>query len=160
MLVPLQQTVSATHRLWIASARGDWQVTPNDVALSLFSNVNNLTNVGVGGLSLAESGYSGLVNEYDLRLTNTQTLNANAHHQTRIGYTWKRTEQTPLSPAPPVQVPGYFTCDGSTGGHLNNRERDLDDEHYHQAAHLSGRHRSAAALHLTQSAVSRRVQKP
>lgn len=124
---PLQQTVTAPQRLWIASARGDWQVTKNDVAaLSFSSRVNNLTNQGVGGLSLAEAGYSSLVNEYDLRFTNTQTLNANALHETRIGYTWKRTEQTPLSTAPSIQVSGYFTGGGSTAGNLNNRERDLE----------------------------------
>ena len=32
--VPDQQTVSAPQRLWIASARGDWQLTPNDIASS------------------------------------------------------------------------------------------------------------------------------
>ncbi len=128
---PLQQAVSAQQRLWIASARGDWQVTANDVAaLSFSSRVNNLTNQGVGGLSLAEAGHSSLVNEYDLRFTNTQTLNANALHETRIGYTWTRTEQTPLSTSPSIQVSGYFTGGGSTAGNLNNRERDLeiDDE--------------------------------
>jgi hypothetical protein len=124
---PLQQTVAAPQRLWIASARSDWQVTQNDVAaLSFSSNVNNLSNQGVGGLSLAEAGYSILVGEYDLRLMNRQTLNANALHETRIGYTWKRTEHNPLSTEPSLQVAGYFTDGGSTSGNLNNRERDLE----------------------------------
>jgi hypothetical protein len=124
---PLQQTVSAPERLWIASVRGNWQVTPDDVAaLSFSSNVNNLSNQGVGGLSLAEAGYSSLVSEYDLRLTNTQTLNANTLHETRIGSSWKRTEQTPLSTSPSIQVSGYFTGGGSTAGNLNDRERDLE----------------------------------
>ncbi len=126
-LAALQQSVAAPQRLWIASARTDWQVTANDVAaLSFSSNVNNLSGQGVGGLTLADAGYSGSVSEYDLRLTNTQTLNANALHQTRIGYTWKRSEQTPLSTEPSLQVAGYFTGGGSTGGNLNNRERDLE----------------------------------
>jgi Carboxypeptidase regulatory-like domain/TonB dependent receptor len=124
---PYQQTVSAPQRLWIASARADWQVASNDVAaLSFSANVNNLGNQGVGGLVLADAGYSSLLSEYDLRLTNTQTINSNALHETRIGYTWRRTEQTPLSTAPSVQVAGYFTGGGATSQALNDRERDLE----------------------------------
>lgn len=124
---PLRQTVAAPKRLWIASARGDWQVTPNDVAtLSYSANVNSLGNQGVGGLTLAEAGYSSRVSEYDLRFSNTQTLGADLLHETRIGYTWKRTEQTPNSTAPSLQVAGYFLGGGATSQNLNNRERDLE----------------------------------
>ncbi len=74
--------------------------------------------------------YSSLANEYDLRLLNTLTVNPNLLHQTRIGYSWKRTEQTPLSAAPSLQVAGYFTGGGATSQNLSDRERDLevDDE--------------------------------
>jgi hypothetical protein len=129
--IPLHETVAAPQRLWIGSARGDWQVTPKDVAtLSFAANVNNLGNQGVGGLVLPEAGYSSLVSEYDLRLLNTLTVNPNMLHQTRIGYSWKRTAQTPLSAAPSLQVAGYFTGGGATSQNLNERERDLevDDE--------------------------------
>lgn len=124
---PLHQTVAAPQELWIGSARGDWQVTSKDVAtLSFAANVNGLGNQGVGGLTLPEAGYSSLTSEYDLRLTNTQTFNANLLHETRIGYTWKRTEQTPLSAIPSLEVAGYFTGGGATSQNLNDRERDLE----------------------------------
>jgi hypothetical protein len=125
--MPLKQTVAAPQRLWIASARGDWQVTPNDVAtLSYSASANNLVNQGVGGITLAEAGYSSLVNEFDLRFTNTQTLKANLLHETRIGYTWKHTEQTPNSTDSSLQVAGYFTGGGATSQNLNAHERDLE----------------------------------
>ena len=124
---PLQQSVAAPQRLWIGSARADWQVKPNDLmTVSFGANVNNLGNQGAGGLVLAEAGYDSLVSEYDLRLLNSQTVSANMLHETRIGYSWKRTEQSPLSIAPAVQVAGYFVGGGSTSGDLNNRERDLE----------------------------------
>ena len=125
--IPEQQTVSAPERLWIASARTDWQVTPNDIAsLSFSANVNNEGNQGVGGLTLADAGYSSLISEYDLRFHNTQTVNPNTLHETHIGYSWKRTAQTPLSNTPSVQVAGYFLGGGSTSQNLNDRESDLE----------------------------------
>jgi hypothetical protein len=124
---PLQQPVPAPQRLWIGSARADWQIKANDLATASFaSNVNNLGSQGVGGLVLAEAGYNSLVSEYDLRLLNTQTFGANLLHETRIGYSWKRAEYTPFSTEPSLQVAGYFTGGGSTNGDLNNRERDLE----------------------------------
>jgi hypothetical protein len=123
----LQQTVAAPQRLWIASARNDWQMSPKDVAtLSFAANVNNLGNQGVGGLTLAEAGYSSLVSEYDLRFNNMFTLNSNLLHETRIGYSWKRTAQSPLSTAPSLQIAGFFTGGGATSQKLNDRERDLE----------------------------------
>jgi hypothetical protein len=125
--VPFRQTVSAPERLWIASARGDWQVTPsNVVSLSFSANVNNEGNQGVGGLTLGNAGYSRLLGEYDLRFHNVQTINPNILHETHVGYSWKRPEQTPASNAASIQVSGYFLGGGATSQNLNDRERDLE----------------------------------
>jgi len=125
--IPFQQTISAPQRLWIASTRGNWQVTPTDIAtLSFSANVSNLGNQGIGGLVLPDAGYSSLTSEYDLRLTNTLPVSVNLLNETRIGYTWKRTEQSALSAAPSLQVAGYFTSGGATSQNLNDRERDLE----------------------------------
>jgi len=124
---PLRQTVSAPQRLWIGSVRGDWQVNQKDIAtLSYSGNINDQGNQGVGGLVSQEVGYSSNVSEYDLRFTNALTFNANTLHETRIGYAWKRTRQSPNSTAPNLQVAGYFTGGGATGQNLNDRERDLE----------------------------------
>ena len=127
---PFQQAVHAPQRLWIASARTDWQATDNDILTASFStNINTLGNQGVGGLVLPEAGYGYRASEDDLRLTNTYTPNANLLHQTRIGYSWKRTQQTPLSTAPSLQVAGYFIGGGATSQGLDDRERDLEIDH-------------------------------
>jgi len=124
---PFQQTVSAPQRLWNASGRGDWQVTPKDTGtVSYSADVNNQANEGVGGLVLAETGYTSLVSQYDLRLSNTMAVNPNLLLETRIGYSWKRTEQTPNSAAPALEVAGFFTGGGATSQNLNDRERDLE----------------------------------
>jgi hypothetical protein len=143
--VPSQQTVSAPERLWIASARADWQATPSNLASLSFSvNVNNEGNQGVGGLTLADAGYSSLVSEYDLRFHNMQTINPNTLNETHIGYSWKRTEQTPLSNTPSIQVAGYFLGGGATSQNLNDRERDLEVDE--EMSLMRGKHTVAFGL--------------
>ncbi len=123
----LHQTVSAPQRLWIASARGDFQVAKSDIfTLSFAAHTNDLTNQGIGGLVLADSGYDSTVSEYDLRATNTQTISANLLHETHAGWTWKDTAQTPLSTAPSLNVAGFFLGGGSGAQQLNDRERNLE----------------------------------
>jgi hypothetical protein len=124
---PFQQTVPALQRLWIGSARSGWQLTPNDTATVAFAaNINSQGNQGVGGLVLPEAGYTGVTSEYDLRISNAQTFGPNLLHETRVGFSWKRTEHIPNSGNPALQVAGYFTGGGSTSGNLNTRERDLE----------------------------------
>ena len=125
--VALLQTVPASQRLWIASARSDMQWGPKNLAtVSYAANVNNRTNQGVGGFVTSDAGYSSIVAEYDLRFSNTYTVNENTLHETRIGYTWKRTEDAPNSLSPSLQVAGYFTSGGAVTQNLNDRERDLE----------------------------------
>lgn len=124
---PFQQVVAAPQSLWVGSARGDWQITPKDAATLSFSvNVNSLGNQGIGGLTLAESGFNSQTTAYELRVSNTQTLSPQLLHESHISYVWNRTERTPLSTQPSLEVAGYFVSGGSTSGNLNNRERDLE----------------------------------
>ena len=121
------QSVSAPQRLWIASARADWQAAKSDVVtFSFAAHTNNLANQGIGGLVLTDAGYNSTVGEYDLRATNTQTISINLLHETHIGFTWKDTEQSPLSTAPSLNVAGFFLGGGSTAQQLNDRERNLE----------------------------------
>ena len=126
-LTAFHQTVSAPQRLWIGSARGDWQATPSDVVTAAFAaNTNDLGNQGIGGLVLPSAGYDSVVSEYDLRFTNTQTISINLLHETHAGFTWKDTAQSPLSAAPGLNVAGFFLGGGSASQNLTDRERNLE----------------------------------
>lgn len=125
--IPLRQTVTAPQRLCIASGRSDFQFGPKDIAtLSYAANVNSRGNQGVGGFTTLDGGYSSRVAEYDLRFSNNYTIGANSLHETRIGYTWKRTEQIPNANSPSLEVAGYFNSGGAVAQNLNIRERDLE----------------------------------
>jgi len=126
-LAAFHQTVGAPQRLWIASARADWQAAKSDVVTASFAaNTNNLSNQGIGGLVLPSAGYGSTVSEYDLRVTNTQTISMNLLHETHAGLTWKDTLQSPLSNAPGLNVAGFFLGGGSAAQQLNDRERNLE----------------------------------
>lgn len=124
---PLSESVSAPQRLWIGSVRTDWQLNAkNMLAVTYSENINNSGNVGSGGLVLAEAGYSSAVSEQNLRLTNVFTAGPTLLHETHIGFTWKSTNDVPLSTTASLQVAGAFTGGGATAGRLQNRERDLE----------------------------------
>lgn len=125
--IALHQTVAAPQRLWIGSARMDLQAGKSDVfTMSFSANTNGLSNQGIGGLTTEDAGFDSTVSEYDLRATNTQTISANLLHETRVGWSWKDTAQTPLSTAPALQVSGFFQGGGNAAQQLNDRERDLE----------------------------------
>ena len=124
---PLSESISAPQRLWIGSVRTDWQLSPKNMLVAAYSaNVNDSDNVGSGGLVLAEAGYNSTVSEQNLRLTDVFTVSPTLLHETHIGFTWKSTNDAPLSTAPSLQVAGAFIGGGATAGYLQNRERDLE----------------------------------
>jgi hypothetical protein len=129
--VALHQSIATPQTLWTSFFRSDWQFgTKNVTTVSLNADVNDMENQGVGGLTFVSAGASGHISEYDLRLSNVFTMSPTTLNQTRIGYSWNRTDLNPNSTAPALQVAGYFVGGGATAQHSNNRERDLevDDE--------------------------------
>lgn len=125
--VPFSQAVAVPQHLWIGSLRNGWQVSSNDTGFVSFAgNLNQTDNFGVGGLVLPEAGYSSRISQYDLRGSNTQTFGANLVHRSRVGFTWKRTLNTPNSTATSMQVAGYFTGGGAIGQNRDDRENDLE----------------------------------
>jgi hypothetical protein len=124
---PLSENIPAPQRLWIGSARTDWQLSAKNMLAATYSaNINNSDNVGSGGLVLEEAGYGSTVSEQDLRLTDIFTLSPTLLHETHIGFTWKNTTDVPLSTAPSLQVAGAFIGGGAMAGPLQDRERDLE----------------------------------
>ena len=131
--VLFNQTVATPQRLWLGNARTGWQLSSKDaLTISFAANVNGTANKGVGGLVLEEAGAFARTSAYDLRAVNTTFFGGDLLHSTRIGFSWKSTEQTPNSTAAQIEVAGAFTGGGSTAGALQDSERDLelDDEVY------------------------------
>jgi hypothetical protein len=125
------QNVATPQRLWLGTARVDWQLGPKNTFIASYNaNVNALLNVGVGGTALAETGYDSQQYDHALRLTDVTTVSARLMHEARAELKWDGETDTPVSTAPQVQVAGAFTGGGATLGAQRLREfrLEVDDD--------------------------------
>ncbi len=131
--------VTTPQSLWSASARLGLLASPkNNMALSFTADVDDLTNAGVGGVVLQESGYDSTQTEHNLRWSNLQTISANLIHESRVGYTWRYRDDKPHSTAAQVDVAGAFIAGGVSTQQLSSHGRDLeidDDLMYSHGKH-------------------------
>jgi hypothetical protein len=121
------QNVPQPQALWEGLARVDWQLGAKNTAIASYSaNVNSQANVGVGGTSLAETGYGNAVYEHMLRLSDVTLISPKAMHEARVSFKWDGVTETPSSTAPQVAVAGAFTSGGSTYGAQRQREFSVE----------------------------------
>lgn len=77
--------VATPQALWEASARIGVLLNPkNNFSASYTAGVSGLTNVGVGGTALQETGYSSMQSEHAVRLSNLQTISARLLHESTL----------------------------------------------------------------------------
>jgi hypothetical protein len=129
--VDVTQNVATPQHLWLATARVDWQLGAKNTLIASYSaNANNLQNVGVGGSSLAETGYNADKYEHIFRLSDVTTVSAHLMHEARLSLRWDGEGDSPVSTAPQVQVAGAFTGGGATNGprHLAELNIEADDD--------------------------------
>ncbi|WP_213804923.1 TonB-dependent receptor [Granulicella sp. dw_53] len=119
--------VATPQRLWIGTARIDWQLGPKNTFMASYSpNVNHLQNVGVGGTTLAESGYDSQRYEHVLRLSDITTASSHLMHEARLSLRWDGETDAPATITPQVQVAGAFTGGGTTLGPQHLREFNVE----------------------------------
>jgi hypothetical protein len=123
--------VATPQRLWLGTARLDWQLGAKNTFITSYSaNVNHLLNVGVGGLSLAENGYDEQQYEHMFRMSDITTASAHLMHEARVSFKWDGETDTPNSTATQVQVAGAFTGGGASIGaqRLKEFQIEADDD--------------------------------
>ena len=121
--VTVNQTVPTPQSQWSASARLAWQLGAKNTFISNYTaTTNNLSNLGVGGNSLAEQGYGSADYEHVIRVTNITTVSPHIMHEGRISFAWSGTNFTPVSLAPQVQVSGAFSGGGAPLGAQRDHE--------------------------------------
>jgi hypothetical protein len=125
--VATTQNVAAPQRLWLGTARVDWQLgAKNTFVASYSANVNHTQNVGVGGESLAETGYDSEVYEHMVRMSDVTTVSTHLMHEARLSLRWDGETDVPNSTAPQVNVAGAFVSGGATIGQQRLRELNVE----------------------------------
>jgi len=125
--VATTQSVAAPQRLWLGTARLDWQLGPKNTFIATYSaNVNHLQNVGVGGESLAETGYDSGTYEHMVRASDITTVSTHLMHEARLSLRWDGETDVPNSTAPQVNVAGAFVSGGATIGQQRLRELNVE----------------------------------
>lgn len=119
--------VASPQRLWLGTARLDWQLgAKNTFVTSYSANVNHLVNVGVGGLSLAENGYDAEKYEHMFRVSDVTTASAHLMHEARASFRWDGETDAPNSTGTQMQVAGAFTGGGASIGAQRVREFQIE----------------------------------
>jgi hypothetical protein len=125
--VTTNANVATPQRLWLGTARLDWQLGAKNTFISTYSaNVNHLENVGVGGLALAETGYDSEKYEHMFRVSDITTASTHLMHEARLSLRWDGETDVPVSTAPQVQVEGAFTGGGASLGPQKIRELNIE----------------------------------
>lgn len=121
------ENVATPQRLWLGTARLDWQAgTKNTIIASYSANVNHRANLGVGGAVLAEAGYDSVKYEHMARLSVVTLADAHLMHEGRVSLRWDGENDVPVSTAPQVQVAGAFTSGGASLGPQQIHEFNLE----------------------------------
>ena len=119
--------VATPQRLWLATARVDWQLGPKNTFIASYSaNSNHLANQGVGGSTLAESAYDAQKYEHMVRVSDITTASVHLMHEARLSFRWNGYTDTPASTAPQIQVAGAFTGGGASVGHQQQHELNIE----------------------------------
>jgi hypothetical protein len=121
------QNVAAPQRLWLGTARVDWQLGAKNTFIATYSaNVNHLENVGVGGETLQEGGYDSGTYEHMVRVSDITTASTHLMHEARASFRFDGETDVPNSTAAQVNVEGAFIGGGATIGEQRLKEFNLE----------------------------------
>lgn len=103
------------------SPRFDYQLTSTNTLVARYQYFHNTDeSEGVGGFTLAESGFNPINSEQTLQISDTQVVNARTINETRFQYVRSTNSQSPVSTVPLIQVQGAFTTGGNVQGTTND----------------------------------------
>lgn len=136
--VSLVSNVATPQRLWLPTARLDWQLGAKNTFIASYSgSLNTLGNVGAGGTTLPEAAYNSKLNDNTLRVAEVTTVSAKLLHEARASLRFTDENDMPQSLAPQVQVAGAFTGGGATLGaqRIHELRLEVDDDAILSTAH-------------------------
>jgi len=102
----------------------------NTLVTRFHYEVNDQSNVGVGGLVLPTAGYNSSTSETTLQVSDTQVVSARVINETRFEYQRETATENALSTAPTIQVQGNFTGGGAPTGSSSDIQNHFEAQNY------------------------------
>ncbi|WP_348268322.1 DUF2012 domain-containing protein [Edaphobacter paludis] len=113
------------------SPRVDLQLGEKNTLTTRFRyEQSDMSNQGIGNLSLPSTGYNSSSSEATLQMTDTQVVNSRVINETRFEYERDHSSQTPLSTAPTITVQGNFVGGGSNSGSNSDNQTHFELHNY------------------------------
>src|SRR5467141_805254 len=120
-IIQLSDVVSNPGTRYNISPRLDYQLTPTNTLTARYQYFHSTDeNEGTGQFSLANQGFNVVNAEHTLQISDTQVVNAKIINETRFQFLRTTDVQTPVSPAPTIQVQGAFTTGGNVQGAIDD----------------------------------------
>jgi len=120
-IIQFSDVVSNPGTRYNISPRLDYQLTPTNTLTARYQYFHNTDeNEGTGQFSLANQGFNVVNAEHTLQISDTQVVNAKIINETRFQFLRTTDVQTPVSPAPTIQVQGAFTTGGNVQGAIDD----------------------------------------
>jgi hypothetical protein len=120
-VVPFNESVPNPRTRTNLSPRFDYQISANNTLTARYQYFRDTQdNAGVGGFSLASTGYNETSSEHTFQVSDTQVLNSKAINETRFQYIRENNFQTPQNGGPTINVIGAFTGGGNGLGTLTD----------------------------------------
>ena len=114
---PLGESVPSPRTLTNVSTRFDYQLTPSNTLIVRYQFLeNDQQNLGIGGLTLAQRGYSSNETEQTVQISDTQIVNPHVINETHFQFLRTDTSETANQGGAALNVPGEFNGGGSTYG--------------------------------------------
>ena len=122
--VPFSAAVPSPSTRLNISPRVDFQLTPSNTLTIRYQYTRNTQDDGgIGGLSLASTGFNTHSTENTVQITDTQIISPTMINETRFQYIRDSDTQTPLSLDPSLIVQDSFTGGGSSlGTSISNQD--------------------------------------
>ena len=128
---PFSESVPNPRTRTNLSPRLDYQLSANNTLTARYQYYHDTQqNAGVGGFALASTGYDTSSSEHTVQISDTQILGAKAVNETRFQYLRDNSQQTPLSTALGINVPGDFIGGGSSAGAESDHADHYEMQNY------------------------------
>jgi hypothetical protein len=134
--VQFQESIASPRTRTNISPRLDYQISGSNTLTARYQLTHETNqNSGLTQFSLPSQAYNLNETEHTLQISDSQILSPKIVNETRFQFQRETNHQLPFSPAPAVQVQGFFSNGGSTQGEVRSTQDNYELQNYTSISH-------------------------